>query len=78
MTVPAEIELDARGRRLCAALAGVLVLDTREFRLRRNWFDCPGRSTYPRSRPAPLTFVVGSWLPHLWPFQVGAVAPRLW
>jgi hypothetical protein len=39
-TKPAEVDLDARGHRLRAALAGVLVPDNApELRLVREWLD---------------------------------------
>jgi hypothetical protein len=39
-TIPAELELDASGRRLRAALAAVLVCaDARELRLVHDWLD---------------------------------------
>jgi hypothetical protein len=40
MTVPGDLELDARGRRLRAALAAVLLRDNApELRLVHNWLD---------------------------------------
>jgi hypothetical protein len=40
MTEPPPVELDARGRRLRAALAGVLVRDNApELRLVHDWLD---------------------------------------